>query len=150
MLQNLARKLLGFFPVKGIGDIPNGVFFNRYSLLKTPLGSIYLHQFFRGDADLFLHDHPWSFVAIVLRGGYVEEVFRTEEKKVAFHLPAEHWIQNDSVLHERKSGSILIRKATTPHRIDSVKPGTWSLVFVSRKHRDWGFYGPFGWRKFLT
>jgi hypothetical protein len=107
----------------------SGIFLRRYTLLKSRWFAVYLHRFFRGDADQCLHDHPWWFISIVLCGGYWEAM-----------PDGRHW---------RRPGSILWRPARTAHRID-LEPGkrtTWSLVITGRKSRDWGFYEPGGWVK---
>lgn len=38
-----------------IGE-PGDLFFTRYDVLKTRWGAVYLHEFFRSDNDLCLHD----------------------------------------------------------------------------------------------
>lgn len=111
-----------------VGDGRGDVFFRRHDLIKSrwlPF-SVYLHEFFRSDRDRCLHDHPWSFVSIILRGGYWEEMH-----------DGRHW---------RRPGSLLVRRAEVAHRIE-INPGTrpWSLVFVGRRFRPWGFWGPRGW-----
>ena len=116
---------LDWLPKKHIGG-DGGTFFIRYTLAKTPWFAVYLHRFFRGDIDRCLHDHPWPFISVVLKGGYWE-------------------VMSDGY-HWRRPGSILWRPAKTAHRIEC-GPGTWSLVVVGRRVRDWGFYTPSGWQK---
>lgn len=122
------RWLLRRLKSKDIGG-DGGIFFRRYTLLKTKRCAIYLHEFFRGDLDRCLHDHPWSFVSVVLKGGYWE-------------VMQDGW-------HWRPPGSILFRPAETRHRIvlSSAAPKTWSLVVVGRVQRAWGFYTLNGWQK---
>lgn len=115
-------------------------FFVRYRLVKTRWFSLYLHEFHRSDKTTCLHDHPWPFVAVVLRGGYWEE------------MPTRHgWSEHEIVvaetrLHWRRPGAILWRSAATAHRV-SIDEGTrpWSLVLVGRKSRPWGFWTRAGW-----
>jgi hypothetical protein len=139
----VVKFLLSRLKSTDVGDGRGDVFFRRYDLLKTRWGSVYLHQFFRGDKERCLHDHPWSFVSIVLRVGYWEEM-----------RPGPVWACNGddcdlapTVRHWRRPGSILRRPAETAHRID-VEPGTrpWSLVFAGQKFRPWGFWTVNGWR----
>lgn len=56
-----------------IGRSDGDVYLQRFILLRCPLGALYLHRFFRGDEDKCLHDHPWHFVSLILKGGYWEE-----------------------------------------------------------------------------
>jgi hypothetical protein len=39
---------------------------------KKDVPRFYLHKFYSGDDHRDLHDHPWSFQSIILRGGYWE------------------------------------------------------------------------------
>jgi hypothetical protein len=130
-------KLLDRLPYFDVGDGKGDTFFRRYDLVKTKFGSIYLHRFFRSDRDRCLHDHPWSFVSIVLRGGYWEEMFYKGKD------------ENGIIPYWRRPGSILWRPAKTAHRIsiNTNKPLPWSLVFVGRRSRSWGFWTVDGWKK---
>jgi hypothetical protein len=40
--------------------------------INTRFGGVKLHHILRSDDDRDLHDHPWSFLSIVLKGGYWE------------------------------------------------------------------------------
>lgn len=131
---------------KSIGDGRGNTFFFRYRVLETPWFGAYVHRFVRGDMDRWLHDHPWGFLAIVLRGGYWEEMFR---KTPCLSMWPDGSITNETTeVHWRRPGSILWRPAKTAHRItiDETKPKPISLVFVGRKVRPWGFFTVDGWR----
>jgi len=88
--------------------------------------NIFLHKFLKSDPD-DLHDHPWSFISIVLYPGYWEH---TEEGK--------SWIK-----------PLSIRRAppNTFHRIELDKniPYCWTLFIPGTKVRDWGFKTSDGW-----
>lgn len=150
--MKLLRWFLSKLECKDIGNGPGDVFFNRYTVLKCRWFSAYLHQFFRSDSDLCLHDHPWSFVSIVLRGGYFEEMradqaHRDEHYRDRGTDGFEELELGPTALCWRRPGSILIRPARVAHRI-VVEPGSrpWSMVIVGRKSRPWGFYTRDGWR----
>lgn len=126
------------------------VFFVRYDLIKTRWGSVYLHEFLRSDADRCLHDHPWPFMTIILRGGYWEELPAAihrdpktgEARPLVFYGPlmTREW---------RRPGYIGRYPAEHAHRIelDPARPKPWSLVIVGRKRRAWGFWNLAGkWR----
>jgi hypothetical protein len=57
-------------------EIPNfdteGNYLTRWRIIETPWASLYLHRITTPDSRPTLHDHPWNFTALVLRGGYVE------------------------------------------------------------------------------
>lgn len=114
----------------------------RYIIARTPWGALYLHHFLRSDEDRCLHDHPWPFTSIILTGGYFEET------------PCKCGIQPDhTLLLWYGLGSVLRRPAEWRHRVvlkDGVQP--WTLVFVGRRRRKWGFWTKSGWiywREFL-
>lgn len=101
----------------------------RIRMIQSPLGGIYLHLIYREDMDPVVHDHPWNFLRIVLRGGYVED-----------------WTSDPGW---GPLGSREIRRwrprwfpTSHAHRITHVAPGTVSLVVVGRKARVWGFWEP--------
>ena len=92
--------------------------------------NVTLHKIVRSD-DPIMHDHPWSFTTIVLKGGYWEHtpVFNNDGKKFAeFSV----W---------RGPGSIIHRKANEYHWLEldeNVGPAT-TLFFMGKQQRDWGF-----------
>lgn len=87
---------------------------------------LYLHRFLVSDGERWLHDHPFAGLALVLSGGYEEEV-----------LPALG--ARPRTLRRRWWNWIPARKF---HRIAAVRPNTWTL-FVHGRHRNaWGFLEP--------
>lgn len=83
--------------------------------------SIRVHHILRPDADPYLHDHPWPFRTIILRGSYHEEdVFGV----VRVHL----------------TGDTVRRNAEDFHRITQVSEGgVWTLFIMGRWRNRWGF-----------
>lgn len=114
---------------------PDGeLYLRRKYLLDTRWGGIYFHQIVRSDPDRDLHDHPWKFLSILLWGfGYYEH-------------------QADGTMKYFPPFSINHRPdPAAPHRLELTKdPRTgrekpqWTLVFVGRKMREWGFHVPVG------
>lgn len=140
----LLRRFLARLNSNPIGDGKGSVFFVRYDLLKTRFGSLYLHEFKRSDHDRCLHDHPWPFVTLILRGGYREQV------GVIAHWSDEPW-EMGRISHWRPPGYFGRYPATHAHRIeiDPSKPLPWSLVWVGRRTRPWGFWTRDGWRAWV-
>lgn len=92
--------------------------------------NVTLHKIVRSD-DPIMHDHPWSYTTVVLKGGYWEHtpVFTKDGTKFA---EFQTW---------RGPGSIIHRKANEYHWLEldeSVGPAT-TLFFMGRQQRDWGF-----------
>jgi len=108
-----------------------GPLMRRYVLLSTPWGNLYLHHFLRSDFDRAYHDHPWWFVTLILRNGYIE------------HTPAG--------VFRRRAARIFFRRANWLHWVEIERPA-WTLIFVGRRSREWGFLTPRGWvdwRRFI-
>ena len=109
-----------FLPHKEIGWQEIGEVFFRYNLIKTRWFNLYLHQL---DAPNWhpagCHDHPWWFVTILLRGGYLEK--------------------NGGELKRHGPGEILYRPASFSHDIITPYGRSWSLVLTGPKSHNWGF-----------
>ena len=97
--------------------------------------NVFLHKFLKSDPD-DLHDHPWPYATLILKGGYWEwtPVFDSKGKKVA---EFQHW---------RGPGHFRICKATSYHRIE-LDPTVecWTLFMPGPQQRDWGFLSKGKW-----
>lgn len=112
-------------------------YMGRFWLFRTGLVSARVHRIYTRDHDLHLHDHPFSFVGLVLRGGYLE----------SRPVTAEPCFSGDRERTEetfRLAGSWAYRRATDRHRIASVLPDTWTLIFMGPRVHWWGFFTPAG------
>ena len=91
--------------------------------------NVTLHKIVRSD-DPIMHDHPWPYLTVVLKGGYWEHtpVFDSKGKMFAeFQV----W---------RGPGSFRFGKMYNYHRIELDPDVTaWTLFFVGPKKREWGF-----------
>ena len=104
----------------------------RYVIVGFRSWGLYVHKFLRSDHDRALHDHPWPFVALILKGGYVEAHDQTIDGTLACEM--------------RFPGDVLVRAAEWRHRVILPKgEASWSLVIVGRRQRRWGFFLPNGW-----
>lgn len=105
-----------------------------------------VHHIATPDVDRHMHDHPWDFLSIVLRGGYTE----------LRPLGAERCFEGEeeaSYAVTRRAGSIALRRATDRHRIISVLPDTWTLFITGPKRHWWGFHTPAGkvhWQDYVS
>jgi len=81
--------------------------------------NVFLHNFHKGDLD-DLHDHPWPYLTIIIRGGYWE------------HTPrGRFW---------RAPGHIRISTPSSLHRIELERGvDTWTVFVPGPKLREWGF-----------
>lgn len=95
----------------------------RLHLLKAPGFAICLHWINHPDPEPFLHDHPVSFLSIILRGWYGEI---TEERTYPY-THVHDWF-NWVPAHKR-------------HTITQVSPGgALTLAFMGPKVQEWGFW----------
>lgn len=114
--------------------------------LTTPLFGIKLHHILRSDEDRDLHDHPWSFVSLILWGGYWEHVAvcpgldpKDDQRDPFNGLP-------DTNRTWYRPGSIVWRPAPSPHRLElPAGRSAWTLVLTGPKNREWGFRTVCGW-----
>ena len=113
-----------------------------YVIPRNPWLNVYLHKFLHDDEDRALHDHPWWFISVMLKGEYWEVV---NERFIEDSSTYSEWVS-------RTAPSIAFRKATHAHRVvlernDNQQPmPCWTLVITGRVIRDWGFHCPQGWR----
>lgn len=127
--------------------------------------AIRLHHFFRSDED-HLHDHPWWFLTLVLRGSYEDwtecpachgsQIVIDPALEADPEVPkGQDWMPclicedptvgpTGQVLGDRMTpGTIRFRPALHRHRV--VTDGVWTLCVSGPKFRDWGFHTPEGW-----
>ena len=91
--------------------------------------NIFLHKFLKGDPD-DVHDHPWPYATLILKGGYYEWIpkFNTAGTKIG------------EIRHWRGPGHFRTCSPESYHRIE-LAPGitAWTLFVPGPKRRDWGF-----------
>jgi hypothetical protein len=107
------------------------VYLVRLHFFQTPFCSCMLHWLLRPDPQPDLHDHPVTFLSVVLSGGYEEEI------------PDPH---SDGARIRRRVSRWNFVRALDTHRIVAVSPGTKTLVIAGRVVREWGFHSPSGWK----
>lgn len=110
--------------------------------------NIFLHQFLRSDPD-DLHDHPWPYATLILKGGYWEwiplEV--TDQPDPLLLTPDQCWIAGEKKVW-RGPGHFRICSSKSYHRIE-VEPGVdcWTLFMPGPQKRDWGFLTHKNWQR---
>ena len=91
--------------------------------------NIFLHKFLKSDPD-DVHDHPWPYATLILKGGYWEWVpqFNSKNEKI------------NEVAVWRKPGHLRTASANSYHRIE-LDPSVecWTLFMPGPQRRDWGF-----------
>lgn len=108
-------------------------YIRRLHLIHTPVGGIMLHFYDGPDKARDLHNHPASFLSIVLRGWYVEQVAAVHPAAIS------SWYQTIRWWNFKRAN---FRDA---HRIVQVAPCTVTLVFYGKNRHTWGFFTKDGW-----
>lgn len=100
-------------------------YITRLHIIKTPWFAVCLHWLNKPDPEPFMHDHPVSFLSIILRGGYIE--------------------RRNGRLECRIWHNFIRATPDDTHTIVLVQPGTLTLCLMGPKVREWGFHTPGGW-----
>jgi hypothetical protein len=127
LLDRLGRKRIV------MDRVENEPYLERYYLFlrereRFPF-NVFLHKFLKSDPD-DVHDHPWPYATLVLKGGYWEWIphFDTVGRKTGEY---QVW---------RGPGHFRISKARSFHRIELDPDITaWTLFMPGPKQREWGF-----------
>jgi len=101
-------------------------YITRLHVLKTPWFAVCLHWLNKPDPEPYLHDHPVTFLSLILRGGYRE-------------------VRKDGWVYTHNHYNWLRACPEDQHTITTVKPGTVTLCLMGPKRREWGFHTPTGW-----
>lgn len=107
-------------------------FLKRWRLVQTPWFSIFVHRMQVPDPGNDLHDHPWAFLSLVVKGGYVE---RVAERGVA-----------GEVLRGRGRWSVAGIRLDQRHTVAAVRDPTWTLIVTGPTRRRWGFFVDGEWQ----
>jgi hypothetical protein len=96
-----------------------------------------IHEILRSDKDRHLHDHPWDYTSVILRGAYYEERLMPDHSHCVEYFPA---------------GSVIQRSATDAHRLVLPEGPVWTLFIIGEYKQRWGFItdtGKVDWRTYL-
>lgn len=107
-------------------DDPNGEpYLVRWRLISTPWFGVFLHRLGTPDPRDTLHNHPWPFLSVILRGSYMEFV--------KSNVPG---VYAESRLIKRLN----YKGLNDWHWIASLdRVPTWTLMFVGRRRKVWGY-----------
>lgn len=92
---------------------------------ETKWFSVRLHKWLGPDDLRNLHDHPWNYLAMVIKGGYVEYLDDKEEK---------------SSLYQMVPWKPVYRHARRKHAVHPYILPTWSILLTGPEKREWGFW----------
>ena len=91
--------------------------------------NIFLHKFLKSDPD-DVHDHPWPYATLILRGGYYEWIPKFNDDNIKIG-ETRHW---------RGPGHFRFCSANSYHRIELDPNVTaWTMFMPGPQKREWGF-----------
>lgn len=111
-------------------DVPSQ-YIVRLHVVKTPWFAICVHWLNTADPEPYLHDHPVTFLSIILRGSYTEK--------------RGHGFRGLTPIRHHRWFNFIRASDTDPHSIINVAPNTVTLCFMGPKVREWGYHTPDGW-----
>lgn len=101
----------------------------RWKLLGGEHGKLMLHWFLPGRSELDFHDHPRSFLTVVLWGSYLDVTPAPEGER-----------------HELVGApTVRYRRAEHTHRTVAGPRGCLTLAVFGRRRRAWGFWRSGQW-----
>lgn len=106
-------------------------YIRRLHVIKTPWFAICLHWILKPDPEPYLHDHPVTFLSLILRGGYSEV---RQHRRIGTD---KYWRRG---IYERKWFNWINADYHDRHTICHVKPKTLTLCFMGPKRREWGYH----------
>jgi len=91
--------------------------------------NVFIHKFLKSDPD-DVHDHPWPYATLILKGGYYEWIPEFDSQG----------LQVGEKRHWRGTGHFRVCSSHSYHRIE-LSPGitAWTLFMPGPQRREWGF-----------
>lgn len=175
MIEKLLQKVLPHFDIVKTVNGEQVLYLRRFFLVRSKLLNVYLHKIARSDDDPDPHDHPWSFVSLILKNGYMDQRFRflnpherpdpagplfEREMIPSRHSKARHLAPTEYTtpgmrtyvgIEDVKAGRVVFRKDIHIHRVllyvdrFGVEKPAWTLVFTRGERRPWGFVTKDAW-----
>jgi len=118
------------------------VYLDRWGVGSRRIGAVFVHRMQAPDPGQDLHDHPWTFVSLVLKGRYTEHRCAIRE---ASGKPYNGGHVSSDDLETRERWSVRRMRLDECHRVVACDNPTWTLVLCGPVRRRWGFYTPDGY-----
>lgn len=133
-------------------DEPHENYMTRWRVISVPWFGLYIHRLSKPDPRPTLHDHPWPFLSLVLRGGYTEDLGTRAGGAGPSRAGGTDAPSPVTGRRQRawRRGSIHRMRKTDAHTITRLhRSPTWTLVLVGRRHPEpsWGYWDTNGWTR---
>jgi hypothetical protein len=117
--------------VKEIRSKDGTLHFRRWCLIDTRWFKVYIHGIYAEDKDTHMHNHPWDYFCLVLKGSYIEETKSGDNTMTP--------------------GTIVKRVGEDYHRIKKLLTSTvYALLIVTPMKRKWGYLVDGKWVNYET
>lgn len=114
-------------------------YITRLHLVKTPWFALCVHWINKPDPEPYLHDHPVTFLSLVLKGWY-------RESRIKLRGTGEFGLAYSAVGLKHRFWNFIRASRDDMHSITHVSPGgAVTLCFMGPKTQEWGFHTPTGW-----
>lgn len=114
-------------------------FVRRWTIVAPSGRGLRIHHFLPATEEFTAHDHPWAFLTVVVRGGYVDITSRNGQE-----------VARDAV----RAPGIRYRSRHHEHRTLTGEQGAWTIVINGPVRRNWGFWSAAGqwlpWRAYAA
>jgi hypothetical protein len=111
-----------------------GKYMRRW-IARTRFGTLRLHNILKSDEGRDFHDHPFSFVSLILKGGYIEHRPGCECRAGEFY---EGQPVTSRACASYTAPALVCRRAEDMHRLELIG-SAWTLVVSGPYRREWGF-----------
>ncbi len=105
---------------------PGEDYLTRWRIVQTPWFAVFLHKIETPDGDAHLHDHPWSFISVILKGGYGEDFKETRGTPEVYRGHGRWSVRR----MDRYGWHQIVRLYKVP---------TWTLILTGPRRAEWGF-----------
>jgi hypothetical protein len=109
---------------------------------------VMVHHFLPESRDRHTHDHPWSFITVVLHGEYIDESLCGTCRGTDRSCP--NCEGSGHVVELMTAGRIRYRNAHHAHKTFTGEGGCWTLVIAGPITRAWGFFLDGKWLPWRT
>lgn len=114
--------------------------FRRWRIIELPWFRVYLHCIEESDQDAHQHNHPWNYLSLILRGGYVEHSTKWDLEGKPLAWRTKFCTPGMFVRHSRSD----------THKLSVIVKPTWTLVMCFGKHNVWGYRTEAGFVDHIT
>lgn len=145
-----------------VGGHDNPYLLRWWLIPRNRVFNVYLHKFLRDDDDRALHDHPWFWCSIVLRGEYMEHTIRAGGiarrmlRGVGSVRIASPWRAHRIELWPWWLGpdDVEMPPSGADHPDGNLRAPCWTLFLTGPRLRNWGFHcrerGWVPWQEFTA